>query len=167
MCCLFLWFVKSSTMPPTDNENIVGDIFRYHEETKHHYERYARSPGHMDWQNQPNPFRFYENTQVIELPLLKDYPRAEYTDLYRRNNNRQQDFTIETIAGFLELSLGLSAWKAVGQSRWSLRINPSSGNLHPTEAHLVLPHFSRVPGGVYHYNAFTHALEQRAKARLM
>ena len=70
---------------------------------------------------------------------------------------------MNTIAGFLELSLGLSAWKAVGQSRWSLRMNPSSGNLHPTEAHLILPHLSKVPGGIYHYNALTHALEQRAE----
>jgi SagB-type dehydrogenase family enzyme len=150
-------------MAPTDDENIVAQIFRYHEETKHHYERHARSPGYMDWQNQPNPFRFYEETQVIELPLLKEFPRAQYPDLYQRKNNQQQAFTIETIAGFLELALGLSAWKAVGQSRWSLRINPSSGNLHPTEAHLILPHFSMVPGGIYHYNALTHALEQRAE----
>jgi SagB-type dehydrogenase family enzyme len=150
-------------MAPIDNENIIGEIFRYHEETKHHYERYARSPGYMDWQTQPNPFRFYENTQVIELPLLKENPRADYPGLYRRESNRQQAFTTETIAGFLELSLGLSAWKAVGQSRWSLRMNPSSGNLHPTEAHLILPHFPGMPGGIYHYNAFEHALERRAE----
>jgi hypothetical protein len=150
-------------MAPNGNEKIVGEIFRYHEETKHHYERYARSTGHMDWQNQPNPFRFYENTQVIELPLLKENPRADYPDLYRRKNNRPQAITIDTIAGFLELSLGLSAWKAAGQSRWSLRINPSSGNLHPTEAHLILPHLSKVPGGIYHYNPFAHTLERRAK----
>jgi SagB-type dehydrogenase family enzyme len=151
------------TMAPIDTEHIVAEIFRYHEETKHHYDRYARSPGYMDWQNQPNPFRFYENTPVIELPLLKEDPRSDHPDLYRRQNNRPQAFTIDTIAGFLELSLGLSAWKAVGQSRWSLRMNPSSGNLHPTEAHLILPHLPKVPGGVYHYNALTHALEQRAE----
>jgi len=150
-------------MAPNGNEKIVGEIFRYHEETKHHYERYARSAGQMDWQNQPNPFRFYENTKIIELPLLIENPRAGYSDLYRRKNNRQQTITIDTIAGFLELSLGLSAWKAAGQSRWSLRINPSSGNLHPTEAHLILPHLSTVPGGIYHYNPFAHALERRAE----
>ncbi len=155
--------IGSSTMTPIDKKNIVAEIFRYHEETKHHYERYARSPGNMDWQNQPNPFRFYENTPVIELPLLKENPQADYPDLYRRENHRQQAFTIDTIAGFLELSLGLSAWKAVGHSRWPLRMNPSSGNLHPTEAHLILPHLSKVPGGIYHYNALTHALEQRAE----
>ena len=150
-------------MPSIDKENIVAEIFRYHEDTKHHYERYARSPGNMDWQNQPNPFRFYENTKVLALPLLAAYPRAEYPDLYQRKKNQQQAITIETIAGILELSLGLSAWKAVGQSRWSLRMNPSSGNLHPTEAHLILPQLSRVPGGIYHYNALSHALEQRAE----
>ena len=37
----------------------VKEIISYHEATKHHYDRYARSPGYMDWQNQPNPFRSY------------------------------------------------------------------------------------------------------------
>jgi SagB-type dehydrogenase family enzyme len=117
----------------------------------------------MDWQNQPNPFRLYENTKIFELPLMEEYPRAEYQDLYLRTRNSPQMFTVENIAGFLELSLGLSAWKAVGDSRWSLRINPSSGNLHPTEAHLVIPPLSGLPGGVYHYNVLAHALEQRAE----
>jgi len=150
-------------MAPIDDEHIAAEIFRYHEATKHHYERYARSPGYMDWSNQPNPFRFYEKTRVIELPLLKENPLAEYADLYQRKNNRQQAFTTETIAGFLELSLGLSAWKAAGQSRWSLRMNPSSGNLHPTEAYLIVPPLPEVPGGIYHYNVLSHALEQRAQ----
>lgn len=146
-------------MDPSHSE----DIFRYHEETKHHYEQYARSPGHMDWQNQPNPFRFYQDTPVIELPLLEDYPVAGYPGLYQRKNNQEQPPALETIAGFLELSIGLSAWKAVAGSRWSLRMNPSSGNLHPTEAHLILPQLPGVPGGLYHYNALNHALEGRAR----
>ena len=150
-------------MAVNDKNKTAAKIISYHEETKHHYERYARSPGYMDWQNQPNPFRFYENTKVYELPLLKKKPEAGYPDLYLRKNNPAQLFVIENIAGFLELSLGLSAWKAMGNSRWSLRINPSSGNLHPTEAHLILPHGPNLAGGIYHYNAFIHALELRAE----
>jgi len=34
-------------------------------------------------------------------------------------------------------SLALSAWKQAGGARWSLRVNPSSGNLHPTEGYLI------------------------------
>ena len=49
-------------------------------------------------------------------------------------------------------------------SRWALRVNPSSGNLHPTEAYVVA---GPLPGlgptaGVYHYAPDRHALEQRA-----
>jgi SagB-type dehydrogenase family enzyme len=139
------------------------DIVRYHEETKHHFHRFAKSSGYMDWQNQPNPFRYYEATNAIDLPLLKKDPLAGALDLYRRSNNSPQAFTLENIAGFLELSLGLSAWKAIGGSRWSLRMNPSSGNLHPTEAHLIVCEMDSVKGGVYHYNPLLHALEARVE----
>jgi SagB-type dehydrogenase family enzyme len=60
-------------------------------------------------------------------------------------------------------ALGLSAWKVFGPSRWSLRVNPSSGNLHPTEAYVAcgaLPGFSGQPA-VYHYAPDRHALEER------
>ena len=58
--------------------------------------------------------------------------------------------------------MGLSAWKQLGQSRWALRVNPSSGNLHPTEAYVVCG-ADGVGGraGVYHYAADRHELEQR------
>jgi hypothetical protein len=97
-------------MTPNDVKKIVAKIVGYHEETKHHYERYARSAGYMDWENQPNPFRFYEKSRIVELPLLKKDPRVAYSDLYQRGSNPVREFAIETIAGLLELSLGLSAW---------------------------------------------------------
>jgi SagB-type dehydrogenase family enzyme len=151
-----------SIMTHSDGDSIAQEIIRYHEETKHHYNRYARSSGEMDWDNQPNPFRFYEDTKSFGLPFLKKDPAAQFADLYRRDNNPSLELSIVNIAGFLELSLGLSAWKAAGQSQWSLRMNPSSGNLHPTEAHLILPRVEGLEGGIYHYNPLLHALEQRA-----
>ena len=51
--------------------------------------------------------------------------------------------------------MGLSAWKQYGHSRWALRVNPSSGNLHPTEAYVV--HDRRT----FHYAPREHALEER------
>ncbi len=91
------------------NSEKFNKIINYHEATKHHYDRYARSPGYMDWKNQPNPFRTYSGSPVHPLKLLKQDPPGAYLDLYDRKNNLQRPFTIETIAGFLELSLGLSA----------------------------------------------------------
>jgi SagB-type dehydrogenase family enzyme len=136
-------------------------ILGYHERSKHHPERYARSPGYMDWANQPQPFRFYAGAPVVPLPLLARDPPAGHLGLYEPAAPAAA-FTREHIAGFLELSMGLSAWKAASGSRWPLRINPSSGNLHPTETHLVLPPLPGLAGGVYHYDPLNHALERRA-----
>ncbi len=138
-------------------------VVDYHERSKHRTDRYAASPGYMDWQNQPNPFRFYEGKPPLELPLLRRDPAAGHEDLYRRDNNPARPFNLESIGAFLELSLALSAWKSAQGSRWSLRVNPSSGNLHPTEAHLVMPGGGGLPAGLYHYNPLLHALEPRAR----
>ena len=137
-------------------------IFQYHEQTKHHYDRYARSPGYMDWDNQPNPFRFYNGTATVNLPFVESDPPSPHLTLYRQQSVDNQPITIENVAAFLELSTSLSAWKAYGQNRWSLRINPSSGNLHPTEVHLILPDITSIRAGIYHYTPFNHALELRA-----
>ena len=111
-------------------------ILRYHEQTKHHPDRYARSLGYMDYDNQPNPFRVLRGRADHNPPRLSQDPRAA-PRLYEPTRPRTVDRY--DVAGFLELSMGLSAWKAVSGSRWSLRMNPSSGNLHPTETHLILP----------------------------
>ena len=66
----------------------------------------------------------------------------------------------DTIGEFLRCAMGLSAWKQFGSSRWALRVNPSSGNLHPTEAYVVFE------DGVCHYAAREHALEVRRRGPL-
>ena len=65
------------------------------------------------------------------------------------------------LGAFLELALGLTAWKEAGASRWALRANPSSGNLHPTEGYVVVPDTPGLPAGVYHYRSVDHVLERR------
>lgn len=135
---------------------------RYHTETKHHLNRYARSAGAMDWQNQPDPFRSYSDLVLIPLPLIDRNSDNSYGGLYRPDSLKSSTIDKSTVGRFLELCLGLSAWKSIGSERWSLRMNPSSGNLHPTEAHLILPDMIGIPAGVYHYNVLRHALECRA-----
>ena len=129
----------------------------YHERTKHLPWRYARSLGYLDWDTQPNPFRFWEGAEVVKLPLLPD-PKHPVEALYNYNLAEEAPFTLNHLSKFLELALGLSAWKSAGGSRWAVRMNPSSGNLHPTECYLILPDVDGLKG-VFHYNPFLHALE--------
>ena len=144
-------------------ESIANRVIDYHERSKHKAQRYARSPGYLDWDNEPVPFRLYEGCKKVRLPFIEKSNEASYSSLYDRTNNSFQPFTIKNIAALLELSLGLSAWKSFSNNKWALRMNPSSGNLHPTEAYLGLP-FSEdaIKGGIYHYNPYIHSLEERA-----
>ncbi len=139
----------------------VKEISAYHNRTKHGFNRLAASAGYLDWDNQPLPFRFYENAPRVDLPLNTPDPENHHLDLYRRAAEAVRYDTV-SLAKFLELSLGLSAWKELDGKRWSLRMNPSSGNLHPSECHLILPSTGKLDSGLYHYNSFGHALERRA-----
>jgi SagB-type dehydrogenase family enzyme len=137
-------------------------VIAYHETTKHYPYKSAASPGYMDWDNQPNPFRLFEGVERFPLPFISKERDTSHLDLYSRENNKRKPFDLEHIGAFLELSLALSAWKATGGEQWALRMNPSSGNLHPTEAYLVLPAMDKLKAGVYHYTSIIHSLEQRA-----
>jgi SagB-type dehydrogenase family enzyme len=141
-------------------------IREYHEETKHHPHRYAPGPGHLDWANQPQPFREFKGAPSIELLLAEQSDSALFVDTILGRDIRPLPLDRLTLSRFLEASLGLSAWKQSGPSRWALRINPSSGNLHPTEAYLVLPALEGQAelAGVHHYLSRDHRLEQRGRA---
>jgi SagB-type dehydrogenase family enzyme len=123
-------------------------VHRYHDGTKHHYNRFARSLGHLDWASQPRPFRRFAGSAAFRI-----HPRPDAAG------------QAPDIGNLLRYSLGLSAWKQYRESRWSLRVNPSSGNLHPTEAYVICgaEHGLAAAPAVYHYAAAEHALELRCE----
>jgi len=143
----------------------AADIIAYHERTKHHPKCYARGPHGLDWATQPNPFRRFTGAPLFRLPLASFDDTPPAASLFGAASVTPRLLTLGTVGLFLELSLGLSSRKQIADSSWYLRINPSSGNLHPTEAYLVMPGLTGFLGGagVYHYAPYEHALEQRAR----
>lgn len=135
----------------------------YHQRTKHHFNRYAAGPEGLDWDNQPEPFRTFIGSEHLELPLLGTDMQPLYVELYQPGAVAAQALTLPNVAALLELSFGLSAWKQYENTRWALRCNPSSGNLHPTEAYLVVLGCSGIQDGVHHYMSRDHVLEQRCR----
>ncbi len=144
----------------------MSQVDDYHERSKHHLDRYAPGPGGLDWATQPDPFRRFAGAPVEDLPLLAGELAPTWDDLFRPNGVPGQPFRRESVAALLQLSLGLAAWKSHASSRWALRCNPSSGNLHPTEGYLACPALPGLAAGVYHYQPHDHRLERRATAPL-
>lgn len=141
----------------------VSRVRAYHRRTKHMPERYAPGPGYMDWANQPDPFRRFSGARMVALPLVQDDATPPFDALFAAAATSPRPLTADSLGLFLELALGLTAWKAYQGTRWALRANPSSGNLHPTEGYVVLPALSGLSerAGLYHYAPREHALEQR------
>lgn len=140
-------------------------VLAYHEATKHHFNRYARSLGYLDWANQPDPFRRYPGAPEILLPLQERDASPPYDWLFTPSRIEAAPISIQSVGLLFECSLAISAWKQYKGERWALRCNPSSGNLHPTEGYLVagpVPGLNDVPA-VYHYAPDAHALEVRAE----
>jgi len=139
-------------------------VVAYHERTKHHYHRYAASPGNMDWATQPDPFRRYAGASLVRLPLPEAGQALPYWQLYIADGLEPAPLSIESISLFFRYALSLTAWKRVHETTWSLRSNPSSGNLHPTEGYALLPALGAIHDrpSVYHYAPKEHGLERRA-----
>ncbi|MHB8565382.1 MAG: nitroreductase family protein, partial [Acidiferrobacteraceae bacterium] len=135
-------------------------VFSYHRRTKHHRQRYAAGPPALDWAHQPDPFRTFSGSPRRDLPLRTEEAARSYRDLYRADATGSP-LNLNSIAVLLELSFGISAWKQYDHLRWALRCNPSSGNLHPTEAYVVTEGCVGIEDGVHHYVSRDHVLELR------
>jgi len=153
-------------------------LFGYHHATKHSYRSVRTNAHFLDWHNQPDPFRTYEGAPLIALPAepafsaigtfatmaaLAEGMRPAGGSRPESGEGVQLDLT--WLSRLLWHSMAVSAWKKVPRTgdRYSLRVNPSSGNLHPTETYLALRGFRGIDDGLYHYRADVHALELRSR----
>jgi SagB-type dehydrogenase family enzyme len=156
--------LTAATMPDENTSPTTSDaVLDYHQRTKHQLNAYAKGPASLDWNDQPDPFRRFEGCETVPLPLPGQDVACRFSDLDQPGRIQAQTLNLNTLGLFLELALGLSAWKQYGPDRWALRCNPSSGNLHPTEAYVVCTDTTLLPAGVYHYLSHDHLLERRGK----
>lgn len=130
-------------------------VFDYHQTTKHSFHRFARSLGYLDWAAQPDPFRRFDGAPRLPLPRAALRPDVPYDTLFT-GGAAPARLDSAAVGEFLRCAMGLSAWKQHQTKRWALRVNPSSGNLHPTECYLLWD------TRLCHYAPADHALEVRA-----
>ena len=137
----------------------------YHELTKHSAESLRRTQHYLDWANMPNPFRHYEGVPVLDLPADPAAPQISALEVLegKTGNTRARDGA-EFLSQLMFYSASISASKRVPSTGaiYSLRVNPSSGNLHPTEFHFCTGGLVDWPDGLYHYRPSSHMAEQRA-----
>ena len=151
---------------PNSSADAINIVTAYHDRTKHHWQRYARSLGFLDWANQPDPFRSYDGCERLALDRTELQLQPSYDELFSNAPLPTAEWNRASVSRFFMHCLALSAWKQASPSNiWSLRINPSSGALHPTEGYLLsgpIPELTDRPG-IFHYMPLHHALERRCE----
>ncbi|AKB12545.1 SagB-type dehydrogenase domain-containing protein [Methanosarcina thermophila] len=145
-------------------------ILAYHQASKHNFKAYAPGPHRLDMQIMPDPFLNYYGTRLLNLDLWSDeqikteiFPA--YEQAFSPEKLRAAELSKKSISQLFFDSFAISAWKAAGGMKWPLRVNPSSGNLHPTEVYLIsgpVKGLLKNPS-VCHYAPLPHALELRAE----
>jgi SagB-type dehydrogenase family enzyme len=137
----------------------------YHEATKHSAQSLRRTQHVLDWANMPDPFRHYEGVPVLDLPADPPSPQISMLELLHGAVGDAAATDGPTfLSQLLFYSAAISASKRVPSTgdKYALRVNPSSGNLHPTEFHFVTRGLQQWPDGLYHYRPSSHMAEQRA-----
>jgi SagB-type dehydrogenase family enzyme len=137
----------------------------YHESTKHSAEALRRAAHVLDWAHMPDPFRHYEGVPVLDLPANPPVPETPALEvLLGASGNSAAGHGAVFLSELLYNSAAISASKRVPTTgdRYALRVNPSSGNLHPTEFHFCTQGLKDWPDGLYHYRPSAHMAEQRA-----
>jgi SagB-type dehydrogenase family enzyme len=137
----------------------------YHELTKHSAESVRRNRHYLDWANMPNPFRHYEDVPILDLPSDPPAPPISALEVLEgKVGNTSARDGAEFLSQLMFYSASISASKRVPStgSTYALRVNPSSGNLHPTEFHFYTHGLADWVDGLYHYRPSSHMAEQRA-----
>ena len=113
----------------------------------------------------PDPFRHYQGVPVLDLPADPPAPATPAFEVLHGTSGATPAGDGPTfLSQLLFCSAAISASKRVPSTgaRYALRVNPSSGNLHPTEFHFLSRGLKDWPDGLYHYMPSAHMAEQRA-----
>lgn len=138
----------------------------FHNKSKLEYHSLRKEKKEIDWSKQAKSFRTYSDTPLKLInPSPQNFPKSSCKESLERQGFHQDlnlsgDLFLEQISTLIKYSLSISAWKKIQNRKYPLRVNPSTGNLHPLEFYFFLNQNTGHPG-LFHYNILENTLEQR------
>ncbi|NLJ38811.1 MAG: SagB/ThcOx family dehydrogenase [Candidatus Atribacteria bacterium] len=137
----------------------LGD--RFQRESK--YVRGETLVGGMSWESLPEPYKFYTNVQIVNLPEPKKLSEMSLDEALRKRESIR-----EYSSKPIQLDqLSYILWAANGirnrDANQEFRTAPSAGALYPIETYLLVSNVSDLYPGIYHYSVRKHELETLKK----
>ncbi len=135
---------------------------KYHESTKHSEVSVRMSEHHLDWDNQPYPFKVYEGLPSIPLPRDFQIPDAEALQVISSSKpeGKRKSLRLADLAELLFFSAGLTRRANYGNQVLYMRAASATGALYPIELYVICGKVDGLNAGVYHFNPLDFALVQ-------
>jgi SagB-type dehydrogenase family enzyme len=147
-----------------ENENV--EVARgYHERTKHSEARLRASPHHLDWDNQPVPFKLYRDLEPIPLP--RQLESGTVSTLYaisasaaRETEPTEQVPALRALARVLYYSAGITKVRRSPGGGVYFRAASNTGALYHVDLYLACRDLADLPAGIYHFGVHDFALRR-------
>jgi SagB-type dehydrogenase family enzyme len=135
----------------------------YHNGTKHSHESIYTDPHHLDWENQPLPFKIY--TQLESLPLPRDLlstgvPALSAVSAFNPPAGALSVPSLAFLASLLYFSAGITKRRQYPGGEILFRAAACTGALYHIELYLVCGDLPDLEAGVYHFGPGDFALRR-------
>lgn len=133
------------------NRDIVS-AREYHERTKHSPVSIRGGPHYLDWDNQPRPFKVYENLDSVPLEehlASSDVPALQAISRSAPEGDRQ--ITRQELGALLFLSAGVTRRRRYFGGEMLFRAAACTGALYHIDVYVVAGPLADLDAAVYHF----------------
>ena len=127
----------------------------YHNGTKHSYESLRTRAHHLDWPNQPVPFKIYKSLDGMPLGQEMEFtnvPALQAISSPRISPEKESVPDLGTLAQILHFSAGITKRKDYGNGmQVFFRAAACTGALYHIDLYLVCRDLPGLEAGVYHF----------------
>ncbi len=139
----------------------------YHEATKHSEWSVRTSGHHLDWDNQPLPFKIYRDLKPI--PLVQDFRHRDIPALdaiacaaasLPAGDVTQLVPDLATLSRVLYLAAGITKSRNTPGGESYFRAYPNTGALYHIDLYIAVAELPDLAAGVYHFGPHDFALRR-------
>ena len=144
----------------TRNRDIAA-AWGYHTATNHTERSVYNSSHHMDFDNQPRPFKIYRDLEAVTLPSgLEPSGTLALDCLGSAPTHEHRAPTLLELAGLMHYAAGITKVREFPGGKMYFRAAACTGALYHIELYLVCGDMPGLPAGVYHFGPQDFALRR-------
>ncbi|MFN0072855.1 MAG: SagB/ThcOx family dehydrogenase [Chloroflexota bacterium] len=140
-----------------------AEALRYHLATNHSLTSIRANRHQMVWNNQPRPYKLYENVPEVALPLPaadSRIPGIEAISTSSVSDSDAQPLTYEMLATLLHYSAGITRTITLHAGTMKFRAAACTGALYHIEIYAVTGQLNDLDAGIYQYGAHDDRLRR-------